>query len=85
MTYRIEWRLAALKEVEALARDVRARIVSKVGSLAANPRSPGYTKLAGQDNEYRVRVGDWRIIYSVEDRVLLVLVLRVRHRREAYR
>jgi mRNA interferase RelE/StbE len=85
VTYRIEWRLAALKEVEALARDVRARIVSKVESLAANPRPPGCSKLAGQDNEYRVRVGDWRIIYGVEDRVLLVLVLRVRHRREAYR
>ncbi len=85
MIYGIEWRPAAIKAVENLPRDVARRVYKRVGDLANNPRPNGSEKLAGGENEYRVRVGAYRIIYSVQDAVLLVLVVRIGHRREVYR
>jgi mRNA interferase RelE/StbE len=61
------------------------RIREKIRTLAADPRPPGCKKLAGYDNLYRVRVGDWRISYAVEDDRLIVLVLEVAPRSGAYR
>jgi mRNA interferase RelE/StbE len=85
VTHRIEWRPAALKELESLPRDVVRRVYARVVLLAEDPRPNGSEKLAGGTNEYRVRVGDYRVIYSVDDGVLLVLVLRIGHRCEVYR
>jgi mRNA interferase RelE/StbE len=85
VSYRIEWRPTAVKAVENLPRDVARRVYKRVGDLADNPRPNGSEKLAGGENEYRVRVGAYRIIYSVQDAVLLVLVVRIGHRREVYR
>ena len=85
MTYRIEWRPAAVKALESLPRDVARRITLRVGHLADDPRPNGSEKLAGGQDEHRVRVGDYRVIYGVHDAVLLVLVLRTGHRREVYR
>jgi mRNA interferase RelE/StbE len=85
VTYRIEWRPAAVKVLESLPRDLARRIYARVSTLEANPRPLGCEKLAGADTEYRVRVGDYRIVYTVEDSVVLVLVLRIGHRREVYR
>ena len=53
--------------------------------LAANPRPPGVEKLAGPDDFYRIRVGDYRIIYQIQDDVLMILVVKIGHRREVYR
>ena len=85
MKYRIEWRPAAVKALESVPGDVARRIASRVGQLADNPRPHGSEKLAGGQDEYRVRIGDYRVIYSVHDGVLLILVLRIGHRREVYR
>jgi mRNA interferase RelE/StbE len=85
VSYRIEWRPAAVKALEALPRDLGRRIYARVSALAENPRPNGSEKLAGSEREYRVRVGDYRIVYAVEDRAVLVLVLRMGHRREIYR
>jgi mRNA interferase RelE/StbE len=52
--------------------------------LAANPRPPGCKKLKGGDNEWRIRIGDYRVIYTIDDRSLHVDVTRVRHRSEVY-
>jgi len=66
-------------------RALAARLVGAMRGLANTPRPPGCDKLAGVDNLYRVRVGDSRIVYQVQDQVLIVLVVKIGHRREVYR
>ena len=85
MTYRIEFRPAAMRELAKLETSTRRRIAATLESLGKNPRSPGVEKLKGHDHRYRVRCGDYRIIYEIEDRVLIILVLRISHRRQVYR
>jgi mRNA interferase RelE/StbE len=63
---------------------LRDRIENAIDGLAADPRPFGAVKLAGRD-DYRIRVGDYRIVYAVDDAELLVLVARIAHRREVYR
>ena len=85
MAYRIEIRPAALKDLAALDRPVQRRIAAAIDALAATPRPSGVKKLEGAEDLYRIRVGDYRVIYAIDDRVLVVLVVRVRHRREGDR
>jgi mRNA interferase RelE/StbE len=85
MTYRIEFRPAAMRELAKLETSTRRRIAATLESLAQTPRPPGVEKLKGHDQRYRVRCGDYRIIYEIEDRVLIILVLRIGHRRQVYR
>jgi mRNA interferase RelE/StbE len=72
------------KALDALHPEARSRIRAKLEALAGNPRPPGVVRLAGAAGHYRVRVGDYRIVYAIQDQALLVLILRVAHRREAY-
>jgi mRNA interferase RelE/StbE len=60
-------------------------MVRKIDALATNPRPRGVGKLAGEDGILRVRIGEFRILYRIEDAALLVLIIRVGHRREVYR
>jgi mRNA interferase RelE/StbE len=83
--YRVQFLPRAERDLAGLPRDVQERIEAKIQLLAANPRPPGVEKLAGQGSLYRVRAGDYRIVYSVIDDVLLVLVVRIGHRGEVYR
>ena len=77
---------SALKATESLPRDLRERIRDKIDLLSENPRPHGVKSLhASQKGHLRLRVGDYRIIYRVEDTRLLVLVAAVGHRREVYR
>ncbi len=64
---------------------MQLRLRPKIDALAGNPRPRGAEALAGEPNLYRIRVGDYRIIYQIRDRVLLVVLVRIRHRRDAYR
>jgi len=84
VTYIVEVRPKALKQLAALPKGVRASMVQAVEVLAAVPRPPGAVQLKGTAF-LRVRVRDYRIIYEVNDDVLLVLVVRVAHRRDVYR
>ena len=84
-TYRIEWKTSALRELKRLDRPVVPRIVSAVDSLADNPFPKGVRKLQGTDHTYRIRVGDYRILYEVCQNVLRIQVVRVRHRKDAYK
>jgi len=61
------------------------RIFPSLESLAANPRPPGCKKLKGGDNEWRIRVGDYRVVYTIDDGKFLVEVTRIRHRSEVYK
>jgi mRNA interferase RelE/StbE len=72
------------KVMRRLPRELLARIDRAIAALAGDPRPPGYRKLSGYENLYRVRVGDWRISYAVEDEELVVLVIEVAPRGAAY-
>ena len=84
MRYSIVVTASAKRQIAKLSPPIRRRIAAKIDSLAENPRPPDVKTLVG-DEGYRVRVGDWRIIYDSRDREVVVLVLRVGHRREIYR
>jgi mRNA interferase RelE/StbE len=85
VSYTVEFRPAARRDLKALPREILQRISRKIDSLTDNPRPSGVEKLSGSENSYRVRVGDYRILYEIQDEVLLVIIVRVRHGREAYR
>ncbi len=83
--YRVTLAPPAARQLRKFDPQVRRRIQAALELLAAEPRPPAATQLVGGSGEWRVRTGDYRIIYEIEDDQLLVLVLRVGHRREVYR
>lgn len=84
MTYRIELAPSAARQLKKFTPDVRRRIQAVLELLADDPRPPAATPLVGGAGEWRVRTGDYRVIYEINDLQVLVLVLRMRHRREVY-
>lgn len=76
---------AARKALDRLPEPIRSRIRRATDSLAANPRLAGCSKVVAVDSTWRIRVGEYRIVYEVHDAKLIVLVVRVGHRREVYR
>jgi mRNA interferase RelE/StbE len=82
--YAIEAKPSARKELEALPDNVLSRVVRRVESLAADPRPAGCKKLKGYKDHWRIRVGDWRVIYIIDDAGRLVSVTRIAHRSEVY-
>lgn len=85
MTYRIELSHAAARQLRKLESSARRRVQAAIELLAEEPRPPGAKKLVGGAGEWRARTGDYRIVYEIDDGVLLILVLAVGHRREIYR
>lgn len=83
-SYRLLIKPSADKEIEALPKQDRRRIVAKITSLSLDPRPPGCEKLSGHD-QYRLRQGTYRILYEIQDLDLIVVVVKVGHRREVYR
>ena len=83
-SYRIVLRKSAAKEIEKLDKKTTSRVIGKIQALSVDPRPPGCKKLSGEE-KYRIRVGTYRILYQIVDRELIVTVVRVRHRRDAYR
>lgn len=84
-SYRVLIKESAARELEKLPRKDRVRAVARISSLSKDPRPTGCEKLAGHDDRFRVRQGNYRIVYSVGDRELLVWVVKVGHRRDVYR
>ena len=84
MTYHVEVAAAAVRQLRKLDRSAQRRVQAAIELLAAEPRPNGAKKLVGGDGEWRVRTGDYRIVYEIHDDVLLVLVVAVGHRREIY-
>jgi mRNA interferase RelE/StbE len=85
VTWRIEFLPSARAQLLALDRPVQVRILRSLHGLAAAPRAAANVKALRGVARYRLRVGDWRVIYTLRDDVLVVLVVRIAHRREAYR
>jgi mRNA interferase RelE/StbE len=83
-SYRVSLTASAEKELHRLPAPMVARIVPRLEGLASAPRPPGCKKLKGGDNEWRVRVGDYRIVYEIDDKARTVDVTRIPHRREVY-
>ena len=84
MAWRVEFEARAKRELDALDTTARERILKALHRLAADPRKASNVK-ALHGGSYRLRIGDYRAIYALEDDVLVVLVLKVGHRREVYR
>ena len=85
MRYRVEISKHADKVLGRLPKTIRERILRALIGLETDPRPPGCAKLRGFDNTYRLRAGDYRVVYEIHDQVLVVLVVRLGHRREVYR
>jgi mRNA interferase RelE/StbE len=84
--YRVLLRPPAQRFLRKLRdKSLTARLVAAMRELGSQPRPPGCEKLAGVEDFYRIRVGDYRIVYQIRDEVLLVLVVKIGHRREVYR
>jgi mRNA interferase RelE/StbE len=83
--YTVELSPAAARELRGLAATVQRQLVKKLRALALNPRPRGVRKLAGEEGIYRIRAGDYRVLYQIRDAVLVVLVVHLGHRRDVYR
>ena len=85
MSYTVLLESRVRKTLERLPAEIHGRILRKLEALQESPRPVGVEKLTGPEGLYRVRVGEWRIVYAIRDRALVVIVIRIGHRREVYR
>ncbi len=83
--YRLELSPRAIRDLKKLPPQVQVRLKGHIDALAANPRPRGISKLKNDVNAYRIRVGDYRVLFEIHDPVLLVIVLKIADRKEAYR
>jgi len=84
VVYTIQYKPAASRQIAKLNKSIQARLKPKIKALANNPRPDGAKKLQGYENRYRIRVGDYRIIYEIWDNALVVVVTEVGHRSSVY-
>lgn len=82
--YSVEVKPSAQKELEALPDNILARVLQKMETLRTAPRPAGWKKLKGYRDQWRVRVGDWRVVYIINDPAKLISITRIAHRREVY-
>ena len=85
MSYRIEVKKSAAKALKKIPKTDRKRIVDKIDNLAKSPPNPDTTKMTGNNPFHKVRVGDYRIVYEIQDDVLLILIVKIGHRKDIYR
>ena len=83
--YHLEFTSSAARQLRKLPRDVQRRLAVAINGLEQEPRPQGIRKLSAEDGIYRIRVGDYRVLYQVNDKVLLVLVVSVGDRKDIYR
>lgn len=84
-SYKVVWRASAERELRKLPRAIIASLVELAATLANDPFPPGTVKLTGVEHTWRIRSGDYRLIYSVVGGTLIVEIIKVGHRREIYR
>ena len=85
MTFRVEFTKSAAKALRAIPKTAQKRIAKKIESLVESPPDPAKTKMKGDNPFHRVRVGDYRIIYEIQNEILLILILKIGHRKKVYR
>jgi mRNA interferase RelE/StbE len=81
VAYAVRLKPSAAEAVRKLPKTQQRRVTTKIASLAQEPHPPGCRKLQGSDRLYRIRVGDYRIVYAVEDQELIVLIVRIGRKR----
>ena len=85
-SYSLAIKKSAARELETVpGKKDRQRIVARIGRLAENPRPPGVEKLSGTADKYRVRQGDYRIVYELDEKAESVLIVKIGHRKDVYR
>jgi mRNA interferase RelE/StbE len=82
--YKVIVSKSAVKELSKLPYDVTTRIVKVIKELSANPRPRGSKKLKGGSNNWRIRIGDYRVVYSIDDEIMIADIRKVGHRKEIY-
>ena len=85
MEHQIIIKPSAEKQLDKLPKSVRVRVLDKLEELRQDPRPHGAIKLIGADDLWRIRIGDYRVVYEIQDERLIVLVLRVAHRKDIYK
>jgi len=85
MPYTIEFTTSGAREFKALERPIQRRVATRIDALARDPFPPGSKKLQGEPDHYRIRVGDYRVIYRVEGKRVAILIVKIGHRRDVYR
>ena len=85
MAYQLEFTPAAIRDLKRLPKSLQTEVKSAINSLAYDQRPHGYQKLAGPDELYRIRCGEYRVLYQILDDALIVVIVRARHRREVYK
>lgn len=85
MSYEVIIPKKVAKQIRALPANISRKILSSLSSLEQNPRPNDVKKLKGYDQTYRIRVGDYRVVYDIEDNKLIVLILSCRHRKNVYK
>ncbi|MDB9311142.1 MAG: type II toxin-antitoxin system RelE/ParE family toxin [Nostocales cyanobacterium ELA608] len=85
MTYEIIITKSIQKQLDNLPNNIQERVYDKISQLAEEPRPDGVVKLKGYDNEYRIRIGDYRLVYEIQDEQLIVLLVQCKHRRDVYK
>jgi mRNA interferase RelE/StbE len=85
MTYQIEFKARAKKELARVPREFAKKIIVEIAALALNPRPNGSKKLVGAEHTYRIRVGNYRVLYSVLEQQLIIEVIKIGHRKEVYK
>ena len=85
MKYRVEFVPSAARALKKLEHRTRLRVIRKIDSLSDDPRPPGVKLLSVEERIYRVRVGDLRILFQINDKVLVILVVAIGHRGQVYR
>lgn len=83
--YEIVIERTAERDLGQLSAEAFSAIISRIRALAGDPRPPGCRKIVGSKSDWRIRVGDYRVIYEIDDDHRIIRIMRIRHRREAYR
>lgn len=85
MAFRLEYKASVKKELRKLIKADRVAVINKIELLKQDPRPEGSAKLKGSQNLYRIRHGDYRVIYQIQNLVLVIVIIRIGHRRDIYR
>jgi len=83
--YKILWKKSAIKEIAKIPKEIALNIYDSISGLKNNPRKKGSRKLRGSEVLYRIRVNEYRVIYSIYDDILVIEIIKIAHRKEVYR
>ena len=83
--FKIKWKSSAKKELRKIDKSQIVKILDEVEKLSSNPYPQNHKKLLGTENIYRIRIGDYRVVYSIDNGELIIQIIRVRHRKDVYK